>query len=595
MTHLITRTAPAPPALRRFAAAAPGALLLAAIGIEVLALVALLPRTLDVWAHPARFGYGDFNYFYESSRSLSFSGTYNPALAVLLHPLTYLSMTHAFQVYFAANVVAMLGVAYLAQRAVDAPLARIALALGIIALPQAHWALRVGHFTEILAFVALAGFLAAPRRPVIAGMLLAALALKPLYLPVPVLYLLFTRNWRALATLSAIFAVMSVAGVAAAGVSITQAAGYYADRIAYVAKDIVVGQDQLLLPVQQSWQYSWRGFLVSAGIEPNPLLVADLLALSAAAVAFAWWRATPPAARAAAAIGMLLLAPYSTFYNWSMIAVAAALLVRSELRPRWLTPCILAALALSAAATQAATPFPSPDQFAPATTRGFYWLPLVALASVFAIAIAGRRPEVAAIAPPAPSARERVARALPMPLPGLLTGVVPRATAAACVVAVGYLAAAYVSHNAPFAPQPYFSRSEVVGALPDDFPLPPGATMRQTGSGSTFPYRIEWNSDLRTSEVAGIMTHRLQDGAWKITRSSAAGNAVALHTARDAAGIDGDLVGDVSLVPSATGTLIRLEFSPLPPTRVARYDRWLEDQGLIVKNVAPEDYDRLRR
>ncbi len=314
-------------AWERAAAVAPHLLIFAAIGAEILALVALLPLTLDVWRDPAHYGHGDFKHFYESSKSLSLAGTYNPALGALLHPLTYLSLTHAFQAYFAMNVAALLAIAYLAQRAVDAPHAKLAMALGVLALPQTHWALRVGHFTEILAFVSLAGFLVAGKRPVIAGLLFAMLALKPQYLPVPVLYLLFTRNWRAFGSLVAVFAVMSLAGIVAAGVSSADAGGYYADRITYVIEDVAVGQSDLLLPVQQSWQYSWRGFLVSAGVEPNPLLIGDLLALSAGAMLFAWWRCTPSVARAAAALGMLLLAPYSTFYNWSMIAVAAALLV----------------------------------------------------------------------------------------------------------------------------------------------------------------------------------------------------------------------------------------------------------------------------
>jgi hypothetical protein len=299
----------------------PDALIFAAIGAELLALVALLPLTVDIWRDPALYGHGDFKHFYEASRSLSLSGTYNPALAVLLRPLTYLGLTRAFQVYFALNVAALLSVAYLAQRAVEAPHARLAMALGVLALPQTHWALRVGHFTEVLALASLAGFLLAGKRPALAGFMFAALALKPQYLPVPVLYLLFTRNWRALATLGGVFMLMSVAGVIAAGVSIADAGGYYVDRILYVVEDAVVGKNELLLPVQQSWQYSWRGFLVSAGVDPNPLLVGDLLALSAGAMLLAWWRCTPSVARAAAAIGMLLLAPYSTFYNWSMIAV----------------------------------------------------------------------------------------------------------------------------------------------------------------------------------------------------------------------------------------------------------------------------------
>ncbi|MEX2226032.1 MAG: glycosyltransferase family 87 protein [Dehalococcoidia bacterium] len=579
--------------VERVISALPHLLIVAAIGVEALAIAALLPLTLDVWRDPAHYGHGDFKHFYEASQSLSLSGTYNPALGALLHPLTRLSLTHAFQVYFAINVAALLGVAYVAQRAVEAPHAKLAMALGVLALPQTHWALRVGHFTEILAFASLGGFLLASKRPWLAGLLFAMLALKPQYLPVPVLYLLFTRNWRGLGALAGVFGLMSVAGVVAAGVSIADAGGYYADRVAYVIEDVAVGQSELLLPVQESWQYSWRGFLVSAGIEPNPLLVADLLALSAGAMILAWWRCTPAVARVAAALGMLLLAPYSTFYNWSMIAVAAALLVRSDLKPRWLTPAILASLALAAVASQAATPFPGPDRFATADTRGLYWIQPVALLTLFVLAIAGRRQHANAEAATErpPSLVERLRALASVRAPALAA----HASAIACAAAIGYLGAAYVSSNAPFEPGPYFSRQAVVDALPADFPLPPGAELRDAGPGTMLPYRIEWSTPLRTSEVAGIMKHRLADGPWSITHTSETDDdTIVLRSARDAAGTDGDVVADVSLLPFDGGTRVRLEFSPLPPTRIAAYDRWLEDQGIIVKNVAPEDYPDLR-
>jgi hypothetical protein len=575
----------------RTLALAPHLLIFAAIGVELLALGALLPRTFDSWRDPAHYGYGDFRYFYESSRSLSLGGTYNPSLGLLLHPLTYLSLTQAFRVYLGLNAAALLAIAYLAQRPLDAPHAKVAMALGVLAMPQAHWALRVGHFTEILALVALLGFLLSNRRPVLAGVLFATLALKPQYLPVPVLYLLYTRNWRALGALAALFGAASIAGVVAAGVSIGDAGAYYIDRVRYVLEDMVGGKDALLLPVQESWQYSWRGFLVSAGIEPNPMLIGDLLALSAVAMLACWWRCTSSVARVAAALGMLLLAPYSTFYNWSMIAVAAALLVRSDLRPRWLIAAILAAFGLAAVASQAATPFPAVDRFATSDTRGLYWMQPVALLTLFVLAINGRGAEATAEGAPR-AIRASMLHSLravsAMPLAAAISAII-------VTIAIGYLGAAYVSHNPPFAPKPLFSREAVVGALPADFPLPNGARIDDTGEGAAFPYRIEWRSDRPVSEVAGIMQHRLGDGSWSIKRTTEAGDTIVLHAARDAAGTDGDVVANVSVEPSSSGARIAIEFSPLPPTRIANYDRWLEERGIVVKNVSPEDYDGLRK
>ena len=129
-------------------------------------------------------------------------------------------------------------------------------------------------------------------------------------------------------------------------------------ELQHAAQFLTLGQQDQ--SYQQGWQYSWYGFLLSTGIDPNPLLAADLFALSAGAVVLAWWKCTPSVAKVATALGMLLLTPHSSFYNWSMLAVAGALLLRSDLRPRYLTPLLIGGMCLAAAATQNATPFPLP-------------------------------------------------------------------------------------------------------------------------------------------------------------------------------------------------------------------------------------------
>jgi hypothetical protein len=323
------------------------------------------------------------------------------------------------------------------------------------------------------------------------------------------------------------------------------------------------------------------------------MLIGDLLALSAVAMLACWWRCTSSVARVAAALGMLLLAPYSTFYNWSMIAVAAALLVRSDLRPRWLIGAILAAIGLAAVASQAATPFPAADRFATSDTRGLYWLPPVALATLFALALAGRRTDTDAPDRTTNAAviADRIGRLRAASMPTLAVIL----TASACAIAAGYLGAAYVSQNAPFAPSPLFSRNEIIAALPSDFPLPHDAQLERTGAGDALPYRIEWRTGQPVNEVAAVIQPRLNAGAWSVKRTTESGDAISLHVARDAAGIDGDVVADVTVAPASDGSRITLEFSPLPPSRVQGYDRWLEERGIVVKNVAPEDYDDLRR
>lgn len=568
-------------------------ILCAIIGIEAMALVAWLPATFDVWLHPAAHGYGDFDNFYESARTLSPSNAYNPALGAALHPLTYLGLDTAFRVYVALNAAAVCGIAFIAQRGVASYPAKAAVVLGVLALPQAHWALRVGHFSEILAVAALGGFVLADRRPVLAGVCFSVLALKLQYLPVPLLFLLWTRNWRAFASATGTLLTLSIAGAIALTASTGYVAGYYGDRLAAVARDLLFGQNELLLPVQQSWQYSWRGFLISAGIDPNGAIVATLLVLSAAAMLLVWVRCSRSVAAVGAAIGMLLLAPYSSFYNWGMIAVAAALLLRSDLRPRPLVPALMAMLALAAVASQEATPFPSNDALGAASTRGLYWLQPVALLTLFVLAIAGKQRDAIAgvdtldeqpAAAPIALERRRFAPAAALTL------------AALTCIALGYAGGAYISSNAPFATESNFSRGRVLAALPADLPLPRDARSVRTSAGDNLPYRAEWAHGAAPATVAASMQRQLDAGAWRVTSVRSDGDTTLITAARvDATGAaDAMAEVTVSAATSLDGTHVVLEFAPLPVTDVRGYAEWLADRGYIVKNVAPEDYDALR-
>ncbi len=575
--------------LRAFAAPI---LLYVAIGVELMALRALLPGTLDVWFHPDSAGYGDFPSFYRNAQGIRLNATYSPGLSLLMHPLTYFSMRVAFQIYFSLNVAALIGVAYLAQSAVTTPLAKAAVALGVLALPQTYWALRVGHFTEILALAALSGLLLSERRPVVAGLLLGLLALKPQYLPVPLLYLLVSKNWRAFGACAGALCGLALAGIAA--IVLREGAGaapylahYYVAAAGFVGRYFTTGQqDQIYV---QGWQYSWSGFLISAGLDPNPLLTGDLLLLSAGTLALAWWKCNRSAALVATALGMLLLTPHSTFYNWSMIAVAAALLLRAEICPRYVAPLIIAGLALAMVATQNATPFPIPvDHFRPAGTRGLYWIQPAVLLTLFALPLCGRRgassPAEAALSVSAHAPAARTAR---RPTIGRSPQAAVVAVAAATALVAGYGVAAYVSGGAPFHRDAYFGRTEVLRALPPDFPVPDDARIDAAGAGAQLPYRVEWQVGAPSSEVAGLMRQRLSDGSWKVVDAQVDGAATTLRTARGGGFGAPAVLGDVAIVPAGAGSRIRLEFSPLPASSVPGYARWLESVGLVVHNIDP--------
>ena len=546
--------------------------LIAVIGIELMTLVAWLPDTFWVWWNVDDVG--DFAAFYENASSSKPTNLYSTGLTFLMQPLTWLDMTPAFRIYFAINAAATLGVAYLAQRGVRSIEARVAVALGVIALPQTQWVLRTGHFSMVLAFLALSGFLLTERRPVLAGVCLAMLALKPQYLPVPILYLLWSRNRQALLGAGGTLLLLSVAGLVTVGVDPFVA---QLQRILNASLD----HSAVYLPAQQAWQYSWQGVLISAGIEPNPALTIDLMVLSLGAVVVAWAKATPSAAKVAAALGMLLLAPYATFYNWSMIVVAAALLLRSDLRPRALIPLLLAGGAIAAAATQKATPYPSPNLLT-AGTYGLYWLPPFALFTTFALALAGRRrskegePTEDAAPQMSPARRPRFAFRPKQLLPQLPRLAIFTALALAAFSS-GYVVSAFVSHNGPFKVGP-FDRQRVLEALPADFPLPGGSTIEEAGRGTLLPYRIEWQSAHGYREVAGLYRSELDKGDWEIGLEESDESELLLRAMRFDTTGEMDLFAEIQVAESDGGSAIQLEFILLPVTNVPGFDEWIADR-----------------
>jgi hypothetical protein len=578
----MTLSAPALSSWRteRFAAMMPiltPFLLFAVIGIELMTLASWLPDTLRIWWSPEVGKLGDFEFFYSKAESPATLNQYSPGLILLMKPLAALDLLTAFQVYFAINAAALLGVAYLAQRAVQSPAAKLAVFLGVIALPHAHWALRVGHFVPVLALLALSGFLLAERRPLVAGMCFALLALKPQYLPIPMLYLLWTRNWRALTAAAGTLIVITGAGIVTVGTDSFMA---QLERLTNTGLD----HGERYLPIQQAWQYSWQGFLVSAGINPNPLVTADLLLLSLGAVVLVWFTRARSVAKVAAAVGMLLLAPYSTFYNWTLIVVAAALLLRADVRPRFLIPMILAVGSVAAAATLKATPYPVSNVLTTVGPGGLYWIQPFALGTVFLLAFVGARRRLGqAEEPPeeAAPAEHRIRWSLPkIPLGPVAERVpVPVVWTVMAVVAVssGYVVSAFVSQNGPFQPG-HFGRQTVLAALPEDFPVPPEATIEDAGRGTVLPYRIEWQSGEPVSEVAGALRTKLADGTWEIVLEEGEEDDVLLRTARlDLAGFM-DVFAEVRVIDWQGGSAVSLEFTPLPTDRVPGFEDWLEDK-----------------
>jgi hypothetical protein len=158
---------------------------------------------------------------------------------------------------------------------------------------------------------------------------------------------------------------------------------------------------------------------------------------------------------------------------------------------------------------------------------------------------------------------------------------------AAVAVCFGYVSSAYVSGNAPFRTDRYFGRGQVLRALPRDFPVPPLASIDGAGPGSHLPYRVEWKTPGRTSEVAGLMRTQLNDGTWRVVDSSEEDGKLRFRSTRAAADGMPPVIAEITISAAGAGSTVLLEFSPLPSNNVPGYDEWLKSIGLVVHNVDP--------
>lgn len=355
---------------------------LAALGIEIALLAAFVPDTLDRFLHGPT---ADFHNLYRVAGEREVPGLYSPFLVLLFQPLVFMPEMAAFRLFFAVNVVCLIAVAFMTASAVHSWEARTALFLAPLALPQVHWALRLGHLTPLLLLVALSALLLLRTRPKTAAMMLALLSLKPQYLIAPAIYLAWRRRFQLLATTVGTAALLALAGFAVLG------PGAFADFVALYL-DWGPNSTDNLLPVQQSWMISWTGVQISMGAEPNPLITIDFILLSLAIAMFAWARTSDAAGIAAIGLMFIPLTPYAQFYDGAFVLVAIALILRAGL-PAAAAGALCAGLYFAAVVTQSNVNFPVKDVLGAAQTDGFYWLtPALVLATGIIAAIAQRRP-----------------------------------------------------------------------------------------------------------------------------------------------------------------------------------------------------------
>jgi hypothetical protein len=354
--------------------------LLAAIGVELALLTAFLPETVDRLVNGPS---ADFHNLYQPARDRELAGLYSPFLILLFQPLALLPEMAAYRLFFVVNVAALVGVSLLMQRGVRLIEARVAVALAPLALPQVHWALRLGHLTPLLAVALLGGLILLQTRPRWGAVVLAFVSLKPQYAIAPLVYLCWKRQFRLVAVMAGLSAALAAAGFALAG----------PDSVPrFFARYVDWGPNSTdnLLPVQQSWMISWTGFQLSLWREANPLITFDLIALSLAIAMFTWSRAGRPAGAAVVALMLVPLTPYAQFYDGALVLVAIALILRTGLAT-WTRVSLSAGLYLAAIVTQANIPFPAKDVLGPAQSNGVYWLTPAFVLAAAAIALLSRR------------------------------------------------------------------------------------------------------------------------------------------------------------------------------------------------------------
>jgi hypothetical protein len=88
------------------------------------------------------------------------------------------------------------------------------------------------------------------------------------------------------------------------------------------------------------------------------------------------------------------------------------------------------------------------------------------------------------------------------------------------------------------------------------------------------------------------MRVRLDDGSWTIVAPSDDGDPSTIDLRSARSGDAGaPMIAELHLTPSGDGSVLHLEFSPLPSSSVPGYEEWLADAGLVVHDVDPSLID----
>jgi hypothetical protein len=270
----------------------------------------------------------------DACRALSGNFRSPPSLILFYLPGSFLSPDDAYHATFVVLAIASIALAAWAASTFQSWPARVAVFLAILAMPILQLALRLSQPSAIYALALLAGVAFDSRRmSAPAGICFALLSLKPQFLLLPLIYLAFRGSTRTVAWTVGISASLFLAGLLAIGP---------ATLASYVQLNIDLLRDGPH-PLQQAWMYNWQGFALALTGEPQRTAAALLSVATLLLLAVAWLRNRQTSWALTVAAGVLAV-PYVLFYDWVMLASAAALaslLLAAERARQWLGAAML--------------------------------------------------------------------------------------------------------------------------------------------------------------------------------------------------------------------------------------------------------------
>jgi hypothetical protein len=258
---------------------------------------------------------------------------YPPTFLFAAVPLAALPYLAAWAMWMAVTLPAYVAVV----RAIIGERIGIVLALGF---PGVLWNVSVGQNGFLTAALVGGTLLFLERRPLIAGVCLGLLTYKPQFGLLFPLVLLVDRRWQVLVAASVTAAVLVAASVLAFGLESWEA--FFAWMPVTSNAVFAEGRANLMKLQSLLGVMRWLGGDMTAAWTAQALLIAAAGTLSA----WLWRRPVRYEIKAAAlAAAAMLATPYLYIYDFPVLAIPLAFVMRTGLRDGFL-PCELAAMAL---------------------------------------------------------------------------------------------------------------------------------------------------------------------------------------------------------------------------------------------------------